>query len=241
MQNLAKDLEGCEEKGNCDQIASAYFDRHLVNERELNELCSKSVTACQAKAREIYEAVYKWQAVGYNVELGGRPAEILNAFHHMNLAAGPEATQHIALPSVESFLDALGLDPTSDSTRATAVLLAGIVAGKAVRSGKEKYLPNAGGVNNMGEFFAQPGFGTEVKTLSRKTKQVYDGQSVYEASSDIGEYIQRGDRFYLDGAHKNHLEVFNDKGRAKAVLNLDGTLNAPKTDKAVQGGRRLSK
>ncbi|KAA1181262.1 hemolysin BL-binding protein, partial [Photorhabdus heterorhabditis] len=42
---------------------------------------------------------------------------------------------------------------------------------------------------------------------------------------------------YLDGQHKNHLEIFDNKGKFKAVLNLDGTVNQTKTDAAK--GRKL--
>jgi hypothetical protein len=42
---------------------------------------------------------------------------------------------------------------------------------------------------------------------------------------------------YLDGQHKNHLEVFDRKGGFKYVLNLDGSINDAKTKAAA--GRRL--
>ncbi|AOE87912.1 transposase IS200 like family protein [Pseudomonas sp. TCU-HL1] len=37
--------------------------------------------------------------------------------------------------------------------------------------------------------------------------------------------------------HKNHLEVFDSKGRFRYVLNLDGEINASKTQAAV--GRKI--
>lgn len=49
--------------------------------------------------------------------------------------------------------------------------------------------------------------------------------------------IKKGDQFYLDGQHKNHLEVFDSKGKFKAVLNLDGTINKVKTEAAK--GRKI--
>ena len=36
---------------------------------------------------------------------------------------------------------------------------------------------------------------------------------------------------YLDGLHKDHLEVIDKRGNVKYVLNLDGTLNLDKTKK----------
>lgn len=48
------------------------------------------------------------------------------------------------------------------------------------------------------------------------------------------EGLKKGDQIYLDGAHKNHLEVFDSKGNFKTVLNLDGTFNEAK-DNAAKG------
>lgn len=49
--------------------------------------------------------------------------------------------------------------------------------------------------------------------------------------------IKKGDQFYLDGQHKDHLELFDKRGNFKAVLNLDGTINQAKTE--VAKGRKL--
>ena len=59
---------------------------------------------------------------------------------------------------------------------------------------------------------------------------------MYSAIADIGDYLKKSDQFYLDGQHKNHLEVFDRRGNFKFVLNLDGTLNEAKT-KAAEGRR----
>ncbi|MDK2600344.1 filamentous hemagglutinin [Bacillus stercoris] len=50
-------------------------------------------------------------------------------------------------------------------------------------------------------------------------------------------YLKKGDRFYLDNLHKDHLEVFDKRGNLRVVLNLDGTLNEAKTKNAI--GRKL--
>ena len=131
MQNLARDLKDCQAKGTCQQVTDAYFDRHLANEAELRSLCDTNLSACQAKAMEIYIAVQKWQELGYYAELDGQPAKILQAFHQINLAAGPEATQAIALPSAQAFAEALGLNPDNAATKATVVTIASLMAGKA--------------------------------------------------------------------------------------------------------------
>lgn len=52
-------------------------------------------------------------------------------------------------------------------------------------------------------------------------------------------YLNKGDKFYLDNLHKDHLEVFDKRGNAKNVLNLDGTLNYSKTESALAEKRKL--
>nr|WP_255519988.1 VENN motif pre-toxin domain-containing protein [Serratia sp. PAMC26656] len=125
-----------------------------------------------------------------------------------------------------------------------AIGLGAAVGGKALAAlgvigkvGKQPYEPNQGSVGNMSEFLKQPGFGSQIKNTTQKSSQQYQGQSVYKATGDIGEYIKKGDQFYLDGQHKNHLEVFDKRGSFRAVLNLDGSINQAKTEAAK--GREL--
>ena len=92
-------------------------------------------------------------------------------------------------------------------------------------------------VGNMKQFLASDGFGSDIASASQKTSKVYDGQSVYKANSDVGNFIKKNDQLYLDGLHKDHIEVFDKQGNFKAVLNLDGTLNMKKTELAR--GRKL--
>ncbi|WP_019450843.1 hemagglutinin repeat-containing protein [Cupriavidus sp. BIS7] len=108
-------------------------------------------------------------------------------------------------------------------------------------AGGDGYRPNAGSVGNMNEFLNSDGFGTQLNDSLRKTPQQFQGQSIYKATDDIGSYIKEGDQIYLDGLHKNHLEVFDKRGHVRAVLNLDGTLNRDKTDAAKMAGRKLRK
>ncbi|TNH42392.1 hemolysin BL-binding protein [Photorhabdus luminescens subsp. sonorensis] len=110
-----------------------------------------------------------------------------------------------------------------------------------VGKGKQPYQPNQGAVGNMNEFFKQKGFGNQAKGNSQKTSKIYQGQSVYKASNDISDNIRTGDQFYLDGRHKNHLEVFDKRGNFIHVLNLDGSINLDKTKAAAAEGRRLPK
>lgn len=102
------------------------------------------------------------------------------------------------------------------------------------------YTPNAGGTTNMGAYLKAPGFGSQLGEASQKTTKIERGSVVYKANSDVGEHIRKGDQFYLDKAHMNHIEVFDSAGRARAVINLDGSLNKAKTDVALSQGRRIS-
>lgn len=71
-----------------------------------------------------------------------------------------------------------------------------------------------------------------IKSSSRKTSKIYDGQTVYKVTKNAGP-LRKGDHYYLDGLHKDHIEVFDKNGRFLKVLNLDGTVNASKTATAV--------
>ncbi|MFD0709479.1 hypothetical protein [Photorhabdus akhurstii] len=120
--------------------------------------------------------------------------------------------------------------------------IGGAIGGKAsvasiVRKNKQPYQPNKGAVGNMGEFLTQPGFGNQIKDGTLKTSKRYQGQSIYQAKTKMGDNISKGDQIYLDGSHKNHLEVFDSKDKFKFVLNLDGTINDDKT--RAGKGRRL--
>ena len=92
-------------------------------------------------------------------------------------------------------------------------------------------------VNNMSEFF-KSNFGEGIKNSVTKTKNQFQGQNIYEVTKKIDNpYLKKGDKFYLDNLHKDHIEVFDKRGNVRAVLNLDGTLNEMKTKNAI--GRKL--
>jgi filamentous hemagglutinin len=80
-------------------------------------------------------------------------------------------------------------------------------------------------VNNIGEFF-QTLTGGVFQGASRRTSKVFQGQRVYVAKKDIilqdGTKIRKGDQFYLDGLHKNHLEVFDSQGSPRIKVDLSG-------------------
>ena len=95
-------------------------------------------------------------------------------------------------------------------------------------------------VNNMDEFF-QGSFGGTFKNSSTATSKVQQGQTVYRIENKIpgNPVLKKGDQVYLDASHKDHLEVFNSRGKAKSVLNLDGTVNHKKANKAIKEGRTI--
>ena len=122
-------------------------------------------------------------------------------------------------------------------------LIAGNQVG-AVGSGVDDLVRAAGKstkpVENMSEFFSG-NFGSVLKNSSSKISRSIQGQSVFKVSDKIPGFkkLRRGDHFYLDGMHKNHLEVFDKKGNIRRVLNLDGTINIEKTASTIKEGRRI--
>jgi len=94
-------------------------------------------------------------------------------------------------------------------------------------------------VANMKEFF-QTEFGGSLAGVSQKTSKIYKGQAVYTVSKKAeNPYLKKGDQFYLDSLHYDHIEVFDKQGKVKAVINLNGTLNEAKTAAAIKSGREL--
>ena len=93
-------------------------------------------------------------------------------------------------------------------------------------------------VNNMQEFF-ETDFGEQLKKSVRKTKRHYDGQAIYEVVDKGIPGLKKGDQIYLDGMHKDHLEVFTRNGKISQVINLDGSINVRKTEEAIRQGRKL--
>jgi len=92
-------------------------------------------------------------------------------------------------------------------------------------------------VNNMKEFF-ETSFGQNLQGISTKTSKQFQGQSIYTVNRGAGDF-SRGDQFYLDGLHKDHIEVFDRRGNFKGVYNLDGKVNLDKTNKALSDGRKV--
>ena len=94
-------------------------------------------------------------------------------------------------------------------------------------------------VDNMSSFFSDFDFGKRIQSKSFGTKLKYDGQKIYKVTTkDAGSALKKGDYYYLDGMHKDHIEVYDSNGLSKFVLNLDGTKNIQKTIEAE--GRRIN-
>ena len=95
---------------------------------------------------------------------------------------------------------------------------------------------STGIVDNISSFF-KSGFGKLLGDISQRTNARFQGQVIYKTTDKLGDYIKKGDHFYLDNLHKDHLEVFDSRGAFKYVLNLDGTLNEAKS--AAARGRSI--
>ncbi|MHC5278726.1 T7SS effector LXG polymorphic toxin [Listeria kieliensis] len=145
--------------------------------------------------------------------------------------AGASATGGASL----SGIPALGVAGTAAIWgHATAV---GGMAVQNIMGGSGNHNTSNGAVKNMDEFF-ESGFGSELKGSVEKTSKRVDGQQVYKLKKNMKNFqLKKGDQVYLDGLHKDHLEVFDKKGNPLKVLNLDGTINIKKTEKIA--GRRL--
>ncbi len=90
----------------------------------------------------------------------------------------------------------------------------------------------------MDNFFEKFDFGKKIKPYLEKTRLQYKDESIYKVVEKIKDFkLKKGDRLYLDGFHADHLEVFNDRGMFKFVLNFDGSINEAKTISGM--GRRI--
>jgi len=123
----------------------------------------------------------------------------------------------------------------------------GIILGNAARQGYKvgkkgaKHIGEGLGhkgdaVDNMGTYLRSPGFGSELHKKSDPLKG--NNSHIRRAKEDINKDIRKGDLFYIDDQHMNHIEVFDRRGKTRGVLNLDGTYNEAKSKAAK--GRRIS-
>jgi hypothetical protein len=101
------------------------------------------------------------------------------------------------------------------------------------RSSVNSNVRNVLKVHNMHEFFELP-FG---KALIKKVKKLNGVQS-YVIQENINEYgLKRGDKFYLDKLHKDHLEVFDSDGKCECEIARE---QAPELQKNLSCFARVS-
>jgi hypothetical protein len=97
-------------------------------------------------------------------------------------------------------------------------------------------------VENMTQFFESTNLGKALSGQSQKTGRVFQGAPVYKMTEKvkIGETaLKKGDHFYLDNLHKDHLEVFNKQGKLVDVLNFNGERLVKKLRNAQKQERNI--
>ncbi|MEH5670267.1 hemagglutinin repeat-containing protein [Enterobacter cloacae] len=228
------EMKSCQARGgDCGSIIKKYEELSTAQQQQLISDCAASPATCQQKYGDVLAdsmAVKHALDKALGQDIPAKMAYDLTAtWMHQIQADGVISTNKVS----EALQKEYGLDAIQ------ADIVASVAA--AAFGGISKYQPNKGAIGNMGEFFKQPGFGSQMKDNAQKTSQIFQGQSVYQAKKPVGDYIAKGDKYYLDGLHKDHIEVFDSKGKVKAVLNIDGSFNDAKTKAAKAEGRRLPK
>jgi len=94
------------------------------------------------------------------------------------------------------------------------------------------------------DFFKKTEFGRWLKNYCDATGQKNNNnEQVYRVKEKIDHpYLKKGDVFYFDSEHKDHLEIFRGHGSCyyqKYVFNLDGTVNEKLTEKVLSERRKL--
>ncbi|MFM9866713.1 VENN motif pre-toxin domain-containing protein [Achromobacter xylosoxidans] len=229
-------------------------DTNVRQQDEIKEVCAKSPQQCQQRYGYLLD---EWELFDDTIKRLAKDKSLpddfrdyMPAVYMSDVDAGGIVAEH----GWTKRFEAMGFD--ADTARVMAATLPAVVSsvgggkggklgGKGAASKQtthfnkepDRYKPNKDAVENMTAIFERPGFGGEIKNNSQRTSQHYHGMTVYKANDDIGGYIKKGDNFYLDKRHKDHIEVFDRHGNFKVVLNLDGSINDSKTMAAK--GRRL--
>lgn len=66
---------------------------------------------------------------------------------------------------------------------------------------------------------------------AEKTKFNYQSQVIFRIIKK-NNLLKKGDYFYLDNIHRDHIEVFSKNKKSRFVLNLNMTINIQKTEQA---------
>ncbi|HEV2916681.1 MAG TPA: hypothetical protein VGW78_02945 [Candidatus Babeliales bacterium] len=96
---------------------------------------------------------------------------------------------------------------------------------------------------NMNEVFKSGEFGKKLQQSVEKVNgKNFQGQQGYRATKDMPEIgIKKGDKMYLDGLHKDHIEVFKagSEGSApRTIISIDGRTLSEKLAQAIKQGRK---
>ena len=79
--------------------------------------------------------------------------------------------------------------------------------------------------------------GKKLISNSSRTGNNFQGQQIYRIDNKVtidGVRFKKGDYYYLDGLHKDHIEAFSSNNESKGVFNLDGSFNERKSKAAVK-------
>ena len=93
---------------------------------------------------------------------------------------------------------------------------------------------------NFNDFLRNYDFGQLLGRFSSRIRG--SGHRVLDKKGVIdGIRLKKGDVFYIDTLHWDHIEVFDKDGNVQFVFNLDGSYNARKTKLARDEGRTISR
>jgi hypothetical protein len=70
-------------------------------------------------------------------------------------------------------------------------------------------------------------------------KVIAMGAKPHRMLQTIHDDLKKGDIFYVDTTHLDHIEVYTAQGNARSVLNLDGSLNIIKSNIARSQNRKI--
>ncbi|MFG6205753.1 two-partner secretion domain-containing protein [Pseudomonas retamae] len=130
MQALANELATCKKTNSCDGVSAKYFETHLANQEVLNAVCDVDISGCQIALRDIYNATTGFMRGDYEVDLPADLRKIMNSFHEFNLDASADPTAKVAMPSIERFIEAVGLDINNPAVKIVARDLASLIIAK---------------------------------------------------------------------------------------------------------------
>ena len=235
IKDWVSEIKACNSEAACNEIITKYEQLSIEQQDQLVMDCASDPVLCQQNYGHILSdsLLVKRaldEALGEDIPIK-MSYDLTALFLHQLDAEGAVSSEQFALELQERY----GLNVDEARTLATAAT----AALQGFKGATQKYTPNQGRVNNMPDFFNGSAFGALAKKNSVKTKERVQGQAVYRATDKLGKNIRTGDQFYLDGLHKDHIEVFDNTGKFRAVVNLDGTVNESKTRDGLKENRRL--